>query len=308
MLRSSFIFIILSFILFGCSSTKSTTKSSQKKKIISKTLTVIDTVFIEKKAKKNYKAADLNNYNISDIYFPANGQDFRQKHLIFHYTALHNDKSYEVLTQQAVSSHYIISDKNDDKIDILVSEDARAWHAGISYWNGRNNLNDSSIGIEIVNQGYTSIDTIMTFFTFKDYQISKVGELAQSIVQRYGIEPVNVLAHSDIAPQRKKDPGPLFPWKLLYEKYNVGAWYDYHTKTEFLDKYPKDDINTVRFILELQSEFEKYGYEIQKTGNWDLQTKRVIMAFQMHFRPIDYSGYIDAETWAILKALNKKYR
>lgn len=308
MLRSSFIVIISSLFLFGCSSTKSTTKSSQKKKIITKTLTVRDTVFIEKKSKKNYKAAPLNNYKISDTFFPAKGQDFRQKHLIFHYTALHNDKSYEVLTQQAVSSHYIISDKRDDKIDILVSEDARAWHAGVSYWKGRNNLNDSSIGIEIVNQGYTARDTIMTFFTFKDYQISKVGELAQSIVQRYGIEPVNVLAHSDVAPQRKKDPGPLFPWKLLYEKYNVGAWYDEDTKAYFLEKYPEEQVNSVRFIIELQSEFEKYGYEIQKTGSWDLQTKRVIMVFQMHFRPMNYSGYIDAETWAILKALNKKYR
>lgn len=298
-----FLTVLAFSFLTSCTTTKIQTKIIKK--------TIHDTVYIEKakeEKSKVYKAASLDKYTIADDYFPAIGQDYRQKFLILHYTALHNDRSYQVLTQQQVSSHYLISDKYHNYIDILVSEDARAWHAGVSYWKGRTNVNDSSIGIEIVNQGYTSNKGKMVFFPYADYQIKKVGELCKDIVERYEIDPTFVLGHSDVAPQRKEDPGAFFPWKRLYDEYNVGAWYDDVDKNYYLSQYPYGEIDSTDFILKTQKAFAKYGYEVKETGVWDEQTQRLVMIFQMHFRPSNYSGIMDAETWAILMALNYKYR
>ncbi|MDO5655783.1 MAG: N-acetylmuramoyl-L-alanine amidase [Flavobacteriaceae bacterium] len=290
-------------LFYSCSTTQPVTQIIKE--------TVRDTVFIEKEAVKegkSYHSAVLEDYKITDKYFPARGQDFRQKFLIMHYTALHNERSVQVLTEQTVSSHYLVQDYNDNEIHILVGEDERAWHAGASYWMGRTNINDSSIGIEIVNEGYTLLDKKMWFFPYPEHQFKKVAQLAKNIVQRYGIDPTFVLAHSDIAPQRKEDPGAFFPWKRLYEEYGVGAWYDDIDKYRFWNSYSESRRNDAAFIREFQGELAKYGYEIQQTGKWDEQTRRVVMAFQLHFRPENYSGNIDRETLAIIKALNFKYR
>lgn len=146
-----FLFLILSiFLFFSCSTTQKQVEYVDK--------IIRDTIYVEKFSDdqgKIIQSAILENYKISDVYFPALGQDFRQKFIIIHYTALHNQKSVEVLTQQAVSSHYLIKDNEDENIYVLVGENERAWHAGQSSWLGRTNINDSSIGIEIVNQGYS---------------------------------------------------------------------------------------------------------------------------------------------------------
>lgn len=277
------------------------------------TKTIRDTVVIKEtkiiSTPPKYTSAHLEQYEIDDAHFPSIGQDFRQKILVLHYTALPEQKSIRVLTEQQVSSHYLVTDAANDKINLLVSEDHRAWHAGVSHWGKRDNLNDSSIGIEIVNEGYyIEQDTLMKFYPYPEHQFKKVAILCQDIVNRYKIEPQDVVAHSDIAPQRKQDPGAMFPWKRLYDEYQVGAWYDEADKTYFIHRYRSNKINDVRFILSVQDELEEYGYQISKSGIWDKQTKKVLRAFQMHFRPENYNGYLDAETWAILKALNKKYR
>ena len=125
------------------------------------------------------------------------------------------------------------------------------------------------------------------------------------------IPPTNILAHSDIAPTRKQDPGPLFPWKKLYEEHQIGMWYDEEKKQSF---YPSalDDITILyedaSFIRKVQTSFKSFGYDIQITGMWDKQTKSVIEAFQYHFRPENYDGILDAETWSILQALIQKYK
>ena len=125
------------------------------------------------------------------------------------------------------------------------------------------------------------------------------------------IPPTNILAHSDIAPTRKQDPGPLFPWKKLYEEHQIGMWYDEEKKQGF---YPSalDDITILyedaSFIRKVQTSFKSFGYDIQITGMWDKQTKSVIEAFQYHFRPENYNGILDAETWSILQALIQKYK
>ena len=125
------------------------------------------------------------------------------------------------------------------------------------------------------------------------------------------IPPTNILAHSDIAPTRKQDPGPLFPWKKLYEEHQIGMWYDEEKKQSF---YPSalDDITILyedaSFIRKVQTSFKSFGYDIQITGMWDKQTKSVIEAFQYHFRPENYNSILDAETWSILQALIQKYK
>lgn len=306
----SAIAVVIVFILSSC--------ASQPPKVVKEV--VRDTVIINKITERYESAriAKLDNYKISTTHYPAKGQDERIRFLVLHYTALDDEKSIRVLTQQEVSSHYLIPNDYTDSIYVLVDETKRSWHAGASYWKNVNNINFSSIGIEIVNLGYTTSAPVSgdpdmataqrTFYDFPKNQIDKVAELARDIIDRYKIDPVNVLAHSDIAPQRKHDPGPKFPWKRLYDEFNIGAWYEDVHKNMFLSQFPYLEKDSTTFIQSVQQEFEKYGYEIRKTGIWDEQTKKVITAFQYHFRPERYDGILDAETWAILRALNLKYR
>jgi len=292
--------------------------ASQPPKVVKEV--VRDTVIINKITERYESAriAKLDNFKISTTHYPAKGQDERIRYLVLHYTALDNEKSIQVLTQQEVSSHYLIPNDFTDSIYVLVDETKRSWHAGASYWKNVNNINFSSIGIEIVNLGYSTSTPVSgdpdmataqrTFYEFPKHQIDKVAELARDIIDRYKIDPVNVLAHSDVAPQRKHDPGPKFPWKELYTKHQIGAWYEDAQKNIYLGQFPYLEKDSTSFILSVQADFEKYGYEIKKTGIWDEQTKKVITAFQYHFRPERYDGVLDVETWAILKALILKYR
>lgn len=238
----------------------------------------------------------------------ATGQDNRIKSLVMHYTVADYPTSVKILTQKQVSAHYLVGDIADEnRIYQLVQEDKRAWHAGVSYWQGRTNLNDSSIGIEIVNKGFIEKDGERVFFPFDGKQMQKVAKLAQSIVNRYSIAPTAVVAHADIAPGRKQDPGPLFPWEILHKKHGIGAWYDVSTMLEFLPEFYEADFESPEFIEKVQTDFERYDYKIKKTSEWDVQTKDVILTFQYHFRPSKCNGTLDAETYAILQALNKKY-
>ena len=233
--------------------------------------------------------------------YSSQGQDYRQKFIILHYTAGNRDSSLKTLTENEVSAHYLVSDNKLEPVYSLVNENKRAWHAGVSDWKGRNNLNDTSIGIEIVNDG----DVSGTFVPYKDFQIKEVAVLVKYLADKYEIPATNILGHSDIAPQRKSDPGPLFPWRELYTQYNIGMWYDNETKNNYEREYETKLSMTP--VSDVQRELNKFGYGISITGSWDKQTKNVIKAFQHHFRPSNYSGEMDVETFAILKALNEKY-
>jgi N-acetylmuramoyl-L-alanine amidase len=251
-------------------------------------------------------------YKVVSTYFPSLAQNFRQKYLILHYTALDDEKSIRVLTQQTVSAHYLVNDLDDKEIYQLVDENKRAYHAGISAWRKDKNLNDNSIGIEIVNMGFTSDATGKKIFVpFPEYQFKKVAALAKDIVTRYMIPPTNVLGHSDIAPTRKQDPGPDFPWERLYKEYQLGMWYDEPVKQNFYDLAVSTDfqtqVNTSPFIFKVQTMLSNFGYDIQPSGSWDDATKKTIETFQYHFRPQVYDGVLDPETWAILQALSQKY-
>ena len=250
-------------------------------------------------------------YKVTRNHFPAVAQNFRQKYVILHYTALDHDKSVRVLTTQAVSSHYFVNDSTDIEIYQLVDENKRSYHAGISSWRKDATLNDTSIGIEIVNEGFKVVVGKRVFVPFPEHQVKKVAALVQDIVTRYQIPPTNVLAHSDIAPTRKQDPGPLFPWKKLYDEYGIGMWYDDATVQSFQSQIIPEEfnakINDMAFVMKVQIALKQFGYGITETGVWDDATKKTIEAFQYHFRPQNYDGKIDIETWAILQALIQKY-
>lgn len=338
-MRKTLYIIGLSAFVFSCTSQQNVKKTSYRPKVsVSQPKTAAKTKIQETQKAKiiNEHGVEFFTTNISDpakndntasygsivsarpvgykvvkTYFPAIAQNFRQRYLILHYTALPDDKSIEVLTQQSVSAHYLVNNIGDNEIYQLVDENKRSYHAGISSWRNDRNLNDTSIGIEIVNSGYTTDDTGKRIFApFDNDQVKKVAALAKDIITRYQIPATNILAHSDVAPTRKQDPGPMFPWKKLYDEYQIGMWYDEATKQNFFNIALNDfaaRYNEASFIFLIQTALKKLGYGIEPSGKWDDATKKTIEAFQYHFRPQNYDGIMDAETWAILQALNQKY-
>ena len=233
--------------------------------------------------------------------------DSRIKHLVLHYTVGSFDRALYQLSRGPVSAHYLVPQQETGSRPIilqLVPEQERAWHAGASYWQGRTNINDSSIGIEIVNQGPTDTPQGTVWQAYTPFQISVIKRLAADIVARYGIAPIDVLGHSDIAPSRKSDPGPLFPWKELAAA-GIGAWPDAATVDRYLaGRDPHQPLDNVGL---LQAQLRQYGYDVPLSGLLDPATVKVLIAFQMHFRPSDYGGAADAETGAIVAALLEKY-
>jgi N-acetylmuramoyl-L-alanine amidase len=244
----------------------------------------------------------------ADTQHRAVSADSRIRFLVMHYTAGDDARSLEVLTTEDVSAHYLVPEHpplRDGRPVIwqLVPESQRAWQAGVSYWQGTTELNAASIGIENVNLGPVDTPQGRTWQPYSPDQVEALIKLAKDIVTRYAILPTRVVGHSDIAPQRKVDPGPLFPWKALYDA-GVGAWPDAATVTaELAGRAPDAPAD----VAALQSKLARYGYEIATDGVFDERTRRVFAAFQMHFRPRDYSGVPDAETDAIAQALLDKY-
>ena len=332
-MRKSFYIISLGILLLSCETQKAVVKNPAPKPTPQKQIQPpkppkppVETIKGEyftvnlSDAAKNDNTASYGSivtakpirYNVVKTYFPALAQNFRQKYLILHYTALDDEKSIRVLTEQTVSAHYLVNDFEDKEIYQLVDENKRAYHAGISAWRKDKNLNDNSIGIEIVNNGFTSDATGKKIFVpFPDYQFKKVAALAKDIATRYMIPPTNILGHSDIAPGRKQDPGPDFPWERLYKEYQLGMWYDDAVKQTFYDQAVNSDfmtqISTYPFIFKVQTMLQTFGYDTQPSGIMDDATKKTIETFQYHFRPANYDGILDAETWAILQALVQKY-
>ena len=182
----------------------------------------------------------------------------------------------------------------------LVQDDLKASHAGLSYWQGQYtdgqiNLNASSIGIELVNLGFKDENNKRLWFAYTDHQIELLINLLKNLIEKYNIEPTRIIGHSDITPNIaargnnvRVDPGPLFPWEKLAAA-GIGAWYDRQAVENMLKNNHKQDID----ILWLQKNLAIYGYNIQPTGVLDQQTRNVVTAFQMHFRPSDYSGTPD---------------
>ena len=268
--------------------------------------------------------------SIEEVHSKNYGQ--RIKFLIMHYTGGDYQNSLQALVQKGnVSSHYLIPESHDKtylndelKVIELVKENERAWHAGSSYWQGRSAVNDQSIGIEIVNaskcknlpQEQTGLakgqrlvnETLpakkMCFFPDYDpKQIELLIELSKEILKKNpDISPTNIIGHSDIAPKRKSDPGPRFPWYQLYQA-GIGAWYEQDTVLKYWQLF---DLQMPNVGL-IQQALHRYGYEIQESGELDSQTQSVLHAFQTHFIPWKISDRIDEQTVATLFALLEKY-
>ncbi|HCM63108.1 MAG TPA: N-acetylmuramoyl-L-alanine amidase [Morganella sp. (in: Bacteria)] len=229
-------------------------------------------------------------------------------YLVFHYTALNDEASLRVLTAGGVSVQYLVPTipvQRDGKPVViqLIPEGSEAWHAGKSYWRGDTSLNKNSIGVEIVNLGVEKLSVGQRWLPYQTGQIDLVVKLAQDVIERHNIRPENVVGHSDIAPQRKLDPGPMFPWEYLAKR-GIGAWPETRDVQRFLaGRHPSDKIN----VRELQQALKQYGYEITVTGKMDGKTRNVIKAFQMHFRSNKVNGAADADTLARVRALVYRY-
>lgn len=232
----------------------------------------------------------------------SKAQNARVHQLVLHYTALGMADSLRVLSGDGVSAHYLVPDKPEVSHDLpvayrLVDEDKRAWHAGTSRWKSRSHVNDTSIGIEIVNAGWDRATGRPLGEAFSDEQIELVIRLARDLVKRYDIAPTDVIGHADIAPTRKVDPGPQFPWERLAAA-GVGAWPDSATQDAYRARFESQPPSAAQ----VDAALSRYGYNYL-----DEDRTEVIRAFQMHFRPAAITGAADAETLGILFALVDKY-
>ena len=217
--------------------------------------------------------------------------------ILLHYTGMKTGEAAleRLCTREAkVSAHYVVFESG--RIVQCVPETLRAWHAGVSSWAGETDINSRSIGIEIVNPGHE--------FGYREFpllQIAAVISLCKTIVTRRGpISAERVLAHSDVAPSRKQDPGEKFPWELLHES-GIGHW----VRAAPLDLegttvHPGDQGEAV---MGLQRTFSVYGYGINESGLYDDTTRDVVAAFQRHFRPARVDGIADPSTLLTLRAL-----
>jgi N-acetylmuramoyl-L-alanine amidase len=205
--------------------------------------------------------------------------------LILHYTGMPTAAAaLQRLRDPAakVSAHYLIDE--DGSVVHLVSEERRAWHAGVSEWQGRACLNDCSIGIELVNPGHE-----WGYRPFTEAQYDACIALCRAILARWPIPPGRVLAHSDVAPARKQDPGELFDWPRLAAA-GIGLW-------------RQPGAGAARSVNQLQSELARLGYRVAPSGRLDEPTRLVVAAFQRHFRPARVDGHPDRATLACLDGL-----
>lgn len=215
--------------------------------------------------------------------------------LILHYTGM--DDAAEALKRLCnplsdVSAHYFVFENGH--VLQLVPEARRAWHAGISSWAGESDINSASIGIEIANAGHQG-----GLPAFPSAQIAAVIRLSRDIADRWGIAPDRVLAHSDVAPERKEDPGERFPWHELAEA-GVGHWVRPAPIRSGRFLSPGEQGTPVEA---LQAMLALYGYDVPITGTFDARTEAVVKAFQRHFRPELVDGIADASTITTLRDL-----
>jgi N-acetylmuramoyl-L-alanine amidase len=214
--------------------------------------------------------------------------------LLLHYTGM--ESTQEALDRLCdptakVSAHYVVDEHGE--ISQLVPEARRAWHAGVSKWESVEDINSHSIGIEISNTGHE-----LGYPDFPDAQIEAVIALCRDILHRHHIRADRVLAHSDVAPKRKVDPGEKFPWERLHRA-GVGAWAP--AKSPSAPALGPGDRGDE--VKNLQEALRRYGYDVAPSGVYDEATAAVVTAFQRHFRPSRVDGRADGSTAGALQAL-----
>ena len=222
--------------------------------------------------------------------------------VILHYTGMETaEAALERMCdpEAKVSAHYMVAE--DGQVWRLVPEERRAWHAGVSYWKGETGLNDIAIGIEIVNPGHE-----FGYHDFPPVQIDAVIGLLDQMRERWDIPDDRILGHSDIAPDRKEDPGERFPWQVLAQN-GHGLWVEPAMPPEGTMGPPLGEGDTGLGVFSLQSALGKLGYNILAGGPYDSETRVIVTAFQRHWVPqhigTAMEGCADAVTRVTLMAL-----
>jgi N-acetylmuramoyl-L-alanine amidase len=233
-----------------------------------------------------------------DHTYTAVGQAPRVRFVVLHYTVADKPASIKILTQQQVSAHYLLTDDPQPVVYGLVDETQASWHAGLSNWKSFTQLNGISIGIEIVNKGWTDTPQGRVYAPFTQAQMDTLIPLLKDIVARNKIAPENILGHSDVAPLRKQDPGPMFPWIQL-AKAGLIVWPDAARVAAVQPAFEA----MLPDVAWFQQRLSAHGYAIVQTGELDEQTRTVLGAFQMKYRPARYDGQPDAESAALLEVL-----
>lgn len=222
----------------------------------------------------------------------------RVEYIILHFTVGNFEESLHTLTQGEVSSHYLVS-ADPPKIYRLVHDNMRAFHAGESFWNGDRGLNNRSIGIEIVNAGCKGEPSPTTCASYSKEQIDLVIQLVKQVSAEHRVAPQRVLGHSDIAPHRKLDPGPNFPWWRLAQE-GLVIWPHETIVKQKKDIYEANPPDPSWY----QSKLSQIGYRMPNSADFtDSMMKDTIRAVQMKYRPHNCDGNPDAETAAIIDTL-----
>lgn len=214
--------------------------------------------------------------------------------LVLHYTGMQSGAAAlaRLCSAEAkVSAHYMVEE--DGRVFALVPEERRAWHAGRSFWKGVTDVNGASVGIEIVNPGHE-----FGYRPFPDAQIAAVIELVGDIRSRWTIPDASIVGHADVAPDRKEDPGELFPWKRLAEA-GHGLW----AEPTAAPGGPLGEGEEGAGVFALQAGLTRLGYDCPPSGKYDASTASVVRAFQRHWVQKRFDGVADGETRARLVAL-----
>ena len=240
--------------------------------------------------------------NYSPNFDPKKRKTNQIKFLIFHYTGMKTEKAaIDRLTdiKSRVSAHYLI--KQNGEIITLVPDLYTAWHAGKSVWKNYSYLNKDSIGIEIVNPGHD-----INYKKFSKIQLAALVRLSKFLIKKYRINSKNILGHSDIAPERKKDPGEKFPWKLLSKK-KIGYWHNLNQNELIKNRNLKTSSKEKNLFL---TNLFKIGYQKKFLYNSNFNRisfdQIISKAFQRRFRPEIVNGKIDQECLLISQNLVKK--
>jgi len=215
--------------------------------------------------------------------------------LVLHYTGMPTGEA--ALTRlrdpaAKVSAHYLVEE--DGRIFSLVPEERRAWHAGRGVWQGETDVNAASIGIEIVNPGHE-----FGYRIFPEVQVEAVIALTSDIRSRWSIPDARIIAHSDLAPERKEDPGELFPWKTLAGA-GHGLWFEPAAeRIAALGGFLQVGDEGIGVVV-LRAGLHRLGYGLQPGGAYDVETETTVRAFQRHWRPSRVDGVADGQTRATL--------
>ena len=230
---------------------------------------------------------------------PAPSPNFNERFappdmIVLHYTGMQTGQAALDRLRDAeakVSSHYLVEE--DGRVFSLVAEERRAWHAGVSSWRGRTDVNGASIGIEIVNPGHE-----FGYRPFPEPQVQSVIDLVGDIRTRWTIPDGRIVAHSDVAPDRKEDPGELFPWKQLAEA-GHGLWVESGAAPGAALAEGEEGLG----VLALQAGLNRLGYDCAPSGKFEPATTAIVRAFQRHWLQTRFDGVADGETRARLVGL-----